>query len=225
MMQLRGNSRITGGEGGPQTMTARDIDLTYAGDGRTLQSANLMEQASVQMAGAAARQEDRRADDQHRHGPGRIHGDAPRGEQNVQVDIPSENNAPAKRIRSATLVASGAPDAGLKSATFGGKVEFRETQPACGEEAGSRPNGAIRDACRRDEARPRRHRESRLPRQREIRGCARHHRGGAARHLLPREGSRRADAVRATRGRPRSSTMAGSRSPPAPSTSPSVPAT
>ena len=54
-MELRGNSRMTGkpGGSGPQDMRARDIDLAYAEDGRTLQSARLVENA----VGAAARRE------------------------------------------------------------------------------------------------------------------------------------------------------------------------
>jgi lipopolysaccharide transport protein LptA len=135
LMQLRGNSRIIGGEGGPQSMTARDIDLTYAPDGKTLQAANLVEQAFVDMGGTAAGK---------RIAAQTINiGMAPDGKtvthlaasNNVDVEIPSENNAPAKRIRSATLVASGPPNVGLKAATFGGKVEFRETQPASAKTA------------------------------------------------------------------------------------------
>ncbi len=128
MLQLRGNSRISGG--GPQTMSARDIDLTYAEDGRTLQQADLKEQSVLQIAGTAGA------------GTKRIAGKtinvslAPDGStmtglsanESVQVDLPAEKNSPAKRIRSATLVATGAPEGGLRQATFGGKVEYREVQ-------------------------------------------------------------------------------------------------
>lgn len=132
MLQLRGNSRITGGSGGPQAMSAKDIDLMYAEDGRTLQHAQLMQQAVLQLPAPSG-------------GRGkRITGTtidvalAPNGStitnlsatENVQVDLPAENNGPVRRIRSATMVAIGAPDTGLKNATFGGKVEFRETQAA-----------------------------------------------------------------------------------------------
>ena len=53
-MELRGNSRMTGkpGGSGPQDMRAKDIDLAYAEDGRTLQSARLVENAVVQLPGA-----------------------------------------------------------------------------------------------------------------------------------------------------------------------------
>src|SRR5262249_16398583 len=53
LVELRANSRITAAKGasGPQSMTARDIDLTYADDGRTLQHALLMENGVVQLQG------------------------------------------------------------------------------------------------------------------------------------------------------------------------------
>ena len=135
MLQLRGNSRMDGSAGGPQSMSAQDIDVTYGEDGRTLQNANLMERAVVEMAPSP---------EQGRGAGKRISGKtinigmAPDGKtvtlltatENAQVDLPAEGNLPAKRIRSATLVASGAPAAGLQSATFSGKVDYRETRAA-----------------------------------------------------------------------------------------------
>jgi lipopolysaccharide transport protein LptA len=133
VLQLRNNSRITGsGDGGPQSMTARDIDLTYADDGRTLQHSHLVENAVVQLPGDG-------------NGAGkRIAGKtidmtmSPDGKtltnldamENVQVDLPAEGDSPAKRIRSATLNATGAPGSGLQNATFGGNVDYRETRAA-----------------------------------------------------------------------------------------------
>ena len=129
-MELRGNSRITGGSGGPQAMSARDIDLTYAEDGRTLQASRLVENAVVQLAAA---------------GPGRRIsgrtidiGMAPDGStvtslnahEAVQVDLPAEGQAPAKRIRAAALAAQGPAGAGLQNATFTGGVEYREIGPS-----------------------------------------------------------------------------------------------
>lgn len=135
-LQLRGNSRIVGSgdTSGPQNMSARDIDLTYAEDGRTLQQSRLIENAVVQLPGEGK-------------GPGkRIAGKtidlamSPDGKtvtnlnasENVQVDLPPEGDSPAKRIRSATLTATGAPGSGLQNATFGGNVEYRETRAAQG---------------------------------------------------------------------------------------------
>ncbi len=135
-LQLRGNSRITGSgdSSGPQAMSARDIDLTYGDDGRTLQHSQLVENAVVELPGEG------------NTGGRRIAGKtidiamSPDGKtvtslnatENVQVDLPPEGDAPAKRIRSATLAASGAPGSGLQNATFGGGVDYRETRPARG---------------------------------------------------------------------------------------------
>ena len=135
MMQLRANSRISGGEGGPQSMVARDIDLTYAGDGRTLQTAHLVDQAAVEMGGGSGGKKITARTINIGMGPDGSTVTHLAANQNVQVDLPSENNAPAKQIRSSALVASGAPNVGLKTATFSGKVDFRETQPAAGKAA------------------------------------------------------------------------------------------
>lgn len=133
MLQLRANSRISGGRGagGPQAMSARDIDLTYGEDGRTLQHALLMENAVVQLPGEG-------------RGPGkRVSGKtidiamAPDGAtvtnltatENVQLDLPADGDIPAKRIRAATLVAGGG-NQGLQNATFTGNVDYRETRAA-----------------------------------------------------------------------------------------------
>lgn len=136
MLQLRGNSSIrgSGSAGGPQAMSAKDIDLTYADDGRTLQRAMLMENGAVQLPGEGT-------------SPGRkVSGKtidialAPDGNtvtslnatENVQVDLPAAADLPAKRIRSATLTATGAPNAGLQNAIFGGNVDYRESRAARG---------------------------------------------------------------------------------------------
>ncbi len=132
MIQLRGNSSITGGAGGPQSMAARDIDVAYGADGSTLQSARLIEQSAVTLGGAAA---GKRISARTTH-----IGMSPDGStvthlasnENVQVDIPPEGNSPARQISSATLVSDGPPGSGLQTATFTGKVEFRETQAARG---------------------------------------------------------------------------------------------
>lgn len=133
-MELRGNSRITGGSGGPQAMTARDMDLNYGEDGRTLQNAHLTDNAVVQLTGGK-----------------RIAGNViditlgPDGSsvtnltatERVQVDLPAEGAAPAKRIKSTALIAHGAPGTGLQSATFTGGVEYREMRAARGKVAPS----------------------------------------------------------------------------------------
>lgn len=133
MLQLRGNSRIAGGGsgGGPQAMSARDIDLTYGADGRSLQRAVLMENGSIQLPGAGAGAGKRVA------GRNITLDLAPDGvtvtnltaTENVQVDLPADGELPARRIRSATLTGQGAAE-GLRDLTFGGGVEYRETRAA-----------------------------------------------------------------------------------------------
>jgi lipopolysaccharide export system protein LptA len=136
-MELRGSARITGkpGGSGPQDMRAKDIDLAYADDGRTLQSARMIENASMQLPAEKGK------------GARRISGTTidvalgPDGStvtnlaatENVQVDLPAEGETPARRIRSATLLATG--PGGIQTATFSGDVEFRESRPAKGKTA------------------------------------------------------------------------------------------
>ncbi len=132
MLELRAKSRITGAA---QAMSARDIDLMYAADGRSLQSAKLIENAVLQLPAQGAT-------------PGRrIAGRtidltmSPDGAtvtslnaaENVQVDLPADAATPSRQIRSATLTAAGAPGAGLQEATFSGNVDYRETQAARGK--------------------------------------------------------------------------------------------
>lgn len=135
-LELRGNSRITGSgdSSGPRAMSARDIDLTYDEDGRTLHRSQLVENAAVELPGEGS------------GGGRRIAGKtidivmSPDGKtvtnlnaaENVQVDLPADGDAPAKTIRSTTLSATGAPGAGLQTATFAGNVEYREGRAARG---------------------------------------------------------------------------------------------
>ena len=67
--------------------------------------------------------------------------------ENVQVDLPPDGDMPARRIRSASLLATGATGAGIQAATFSGDVEFRESRArARGKLAGDRPHGEVRRA-------------------------------------------------------------------------------
>ena len=87
-------------QGGPQSMVGARHRPDLRGRRPDASDANLIEQAPSAVAGhVRARQaRDHRANDQHRHGARRLDRHAPRGQQNVQVDIPAENNAPAKQI-------------------------------------------------------------------------------------------------------------------------------
>ncbi|MCA1559528.1 MAG: LPS export ABC transporter periplasmic protein LptC [Acidobacteria bacterium] len=131
LMELRGNSRIAGAGpgGGPETMSAVDIDLRYGEDGRTLQNAKLTQNAVVQLAGGGPTG--------RRVAASSIDiAMAPDGAtvtnltatDNVQVDLPGEGEVAPKRIRAQTLVAVGAAGTGLQQATFAGGVEYTETR-------------------------------------------------------------------------------------------------
>jgi lipopolysaccharide export system protein LptA len=135
-MELRGNAHITGkpGSSGPQDMRARDIDLQYAADGRTLQAAKLTENASVQLPGEqgkAGRRIAGKAIDIALAADGATVTSLAANES-VQVDLPPEGDTPARRIRSAALLATGGAG-GIQAATFSGGVEFHESRAARGK--------------------------------------------------------------------------------------------
>lgn len=140
VLELRGNSRVSGVGSGPsslQAMTARDMNLDYAEDGQTLQKAILVGDSVVQLANATG-------------GPGtRLSGQAmdielaPDGNtlnslgarDRVQLDLPAGPDTPARQIKSVTLEARAEPGkTGLSAARFVDQVEFRETRPAAGDQ-------------------------------------------------------------------------------------------
>ena len=132
-MELRGHSRITGSGNDVQTMSADDIDLTYAADGRTLQNARLAQNAVLQLPGEGGRGSGRRiaatAIDIAMAPDGKTVTNL-NATDHAQLDLPAEGDQPTRRIRSTALMAIGAPDTGLRNATFVDQVEFRETRAA-----------------------------------------------------------------------------------------------
>ncbi len=131
-MELRGNARITGSGNGPQSMQGRDIDLAYAEDGRTLQSARLIENASVELpgeAGKAGRRVSGKTVD-IALGPDGSTVTNLTSNENVEVMLPADGDLPSRRIRATSLVATGAPGSGLENAAFTGNVEYRESRAA-----------------------------------------------------------------------------------------------
>ena len=119
-------------EQGPYSVgTAR-----FTSDGRTLQSARLIENASMQLPG------DKGKSGRRISAKGIDVTLGPDGStvtnlvanQSVQVDLPPDGETPARRIRAASLLATGASTssgetaAGIQAATFSGDVEFRETR-------------------------------------------------------------------------------------------------
>ena len=133
-LEIRGNSRITGSGPNAQNMSARDIDLGYAPDGRTLQSAHLVDNSAVELPGATG------APGRRITGTTIDLGMSPDGttltllnaNENVEVNLPPAGDGPAQRIRAKTLAATGPAGAGLQNATFAGGVEHKETRAARG---------------------------------------------------------------------------------------------
>ncbi|HTM02570.1 MAG TPA: LptA/OstA family protein [Vicinamibacterales bacterium] len=126
-IELRGDSRVSGGDGPLDAMRARDIDLDYTDDGQMLERVALTGTATLALAGsngAAARQltgemlEVRLAADNSVS--------AVTGRDNVVMTMPSTQTEPPRRISGKTLDATGAPGQGLTAAHFTDTVEYRE---------------------------------------------------------------------------------------------------
>ncbi len=127
LIELRGDSRVSGaGLGALQSMAARDMNLDYGDDGRSLQQATLIGQGSLQLrgTGGAAGQ--------------RLGGDlldvalAPDGSvtslssrDNVVVALPGARDTAARTIKSSLLIATGGAK-GLSLMKFQEGVTYTE---------------------------------------------------------------------------------------------------
>jgi lipopolysaccharide transport protein LptA len=143
-IELRGGSRIThrrsaddlssfGGQAGGgslgslQSMQARDINLDYAPDGRTLEQSVLAGQSTIQLAkadGSTGQQLSAEFIDLSLAPDGAVTRLASR--ERVRMTLPSAADTPARVITSATLNATGESGKGLTATTFEGGAEFRE---------------------------------------------------------------------------------------------------
>jgi lipopolysaccharide export system protein LptA len=125
-LELRGEASVEGGSGRLESMAARDIDLDYGEDGTTIEHAALAVGAAIALAGRGG-------------GSGlRLSGEtldlglAPDGSLlavtgvGAELTLPSDGEAPARRIRADELEASGEDGLGLTAATFRRDVEYRE---------------------------------------------------------------------------------------------------
>jgi LPS export ABC transporter protein LptC len=134
MLELRGSSRVAGkpkAAGGLKNMAARDMNLTYAEDGRTLQRAVLSGDAAIDLAGAAGGG-GRRLSAQFIDiglGPDGTVVTALQARERVVLDLAADKTAPARTILAGALQGSGTPAAGLTEAAFSEAVEFRESPP------------------------------------------------------------------------------------------------
>jgi lipopolysaccharide export system protein LptA len=132
LVELRGNSSVR--MPAPQSleaMTASDINLAYAEDGRTLRQAVLAEQARVQFRGTsgpgrrlAAQLIDMQLDADGSTLTGLAARDA------VELSLPASGGTPARVITATTLNGVGTAGRGITGATFGESVVFTESRAA-----------------------------------------------------------------------------------------------
>src|SRR5262245_28397183 len=130
-IELRGNSRVVGGGSGVDSMSARDMNLHYAADGKTLEHAELVGGGAVAMTGqngAAGRQFLGETLDILLAADGAL--TKATGRENVRLDFPASADAPARSIKARTLDADGMPGKGLTAARFAENVEYREESGA-----------------------------------------------------------------------------------------------
>jgi LPS export ABC transporter protein LptC/lipopolysaccharide transport protein LptA len=131
LLELRGGSQITGAPGGAgslQTMTGRDIDLTYGADGETIDHARIVGSAVMDFAGEAG-QAGRQISADTIDVPLGARGTQPtaltaRGK--VALTLPADKSSAARTITAESLDGKGDEVNGLTSAVFTGGVVLRE---------------------------------------------------------------------------------------------------
>jgi lipopolysaccharide export system protein LptA len=128
-IELRGSASVTGGTGlgALRAMRARDINLNYREDGRTLQQATLAGDSSIQMANPDG------TDGQRLSGMWIDVGLAADGSvtnlssrERVSVVLPAASGSAARTIQAGELTGTGAPGQGITSMRFQEGVTFRE---------------------------------------------------------------------------------------------------
>ena len=130
-IELRNGARVTGSGGNSalKSMRARDINLKYGDDGRTLQNAVLAGNSNLQVAskGSAAVQTlEGEYIDIGMEPDGSVRSLASR--DRVTVTLPATKDTPARSIRSSAMTAAGNAQ-GLRKMTFIEGVEYREPGP------------------------------------------------------------------------------------------------
>ena len=128
LIELRGDSRVSGGTGmgALQAMSARDMNLDYGEDGRSLQQATLAGQSAIQLAGkggAAGQRLSGEFLDITLAPDGSVNNLSSR--QNVTVTLPATGETTARTIRSNVLTASGGAQ-GLSAMKFQEGVNYAE---------------------------------------------------------------------------------------------------
>lgn len=132
LVELRGNSSVRLPD--PQSleaMTATDINLAYAEDGRTLRQAVLAEHARVQFRGngSAGRRLGAQLIDLQLDADGTTLTGLSASEA-VELSLPASGATPTRVITGKTLNGVGSPGRGLTGATFADAVVFTETRAA-----------------------------------------------------------------------------------------------
>lgn len=138
-MELRGRASITGGAGfgSLRALTANDINVDYADDGRTVQHLTLAGTSSITLAGNTPTAPGQRLAAEFIDialGPD---GAVTRlvAREKLLVTLPAAPGAPARTIRAAELNGDGVAGAGLTAMRFTGGVEFREAAAAAGSDS------------------------------------------------------------------------------------------
>lgn len=134
-LELRGNSRITGGGsgGGMPNMRADDITITYGAETALLERAVLMRNARIDLPEGGGRSLAAGYIDIGFGGDGNTVTVLDANEA-VELRIPADGNEPAREVDAARLEARGAVPHGLERAQFTGGVEFREQAAAKGKQ-------------------------------------------------------------------------------------------
>jgi lipopolysaccharide export system protein LptA len=126
-IELRGNSRVTGGSGTFDAMSARDIDLDYTDDGETLEHVRLDGGAAIAMTGqngGRGRQMMGESLELQVASDGAV--TRASGREKVRLDLPASDGVAARSVTARSLDADGEPGRGLTAARFAENVEYRE---------------------------------------------------------------------------------------------------
>lgn len=126
-VELRGDARVAGGLGSVSSLTARDIDLDYADDGRTLERASLRGTSEIRMNGTDGAAGRSIAGEQLDVAM-RLDSSLERltGTGGVTMTLPAAKDAPARTVRASTLDARAGADGALTGARFEQNVSFEE---------------------------------------------------------------------------------------------------
>jgi lipopolysaccharide export system protein LptA len=127
-LELRGGSKITGGpkDKALRTMSATDINIDYADDGRTMQNATLAGTAEIELKPQQGATGQKLAGNFMEIGlepDGSVRSVSTR--DNVTATLPATKDTSARTIRSTALTAAGSAQ-GLHQMTFSEGVEYRE---------------------------------------------------------------------------------------------------